>query len=55
MSALGLALFATHADKVMASSKTMDPGLVGHIQIFMNCDLRFSRVLNLKIGKHLSK
>lgn len=50
MTALGLALFAMHADKVMASSKTIDPGLIGHIQIFMNYELRLSRVLNLKTG-----
>lgn len=31
---LSLALSAVHADKVMASSKTMDHGLVGLIQIF---------------------
>ncbi|OWK60613.1 Collagen alpha-1(IV) chain [Lonchura striata] len=48
VSALGLSLFAMHADKVMTSSKTMDHGLVGHIQIVMNCELRFSKVLNLK-------
>lgn len=53
--ALGLALFTMHAEKFMANWKTMGHRLVDHIQIFMNCELRFSKVLNLKVGKYFSK
>lgn len=46
----GLGTVCNACWQIMASSKTM-----GHIQIFMNRELRFSKVLNLKVGKHLSK
>lgn len=55
MPALGLALFTMHAEKFMAHCKSMDCRLVDYVQIFMNCKLKFSKVLNLNVVKHLSK
>lgn len=48
-------MFTMHAEKFMAHCKSMDHRLVDYVQFFMNCKLKFSKVLNLNVGKHLSK
>lgn len=57
MPAPRLTLFTVimHAEKFTAIYRAMGQRLVDQIQFFMNCELRFTEVFNMKVGKHSSK